>query len=33
MDILEILVHGAYRFDERMDEMKSYLSHPDKTVN
>ena len=34
MDILEILVHGAYRFDERMDEMKSYLSHPaSKTVN
>ena len=34
MEALELLVHGAYRFDERMDEMKSYLSHPaSKTVN
>lgn len=33
MEALELLVHGAYRFDERMDEMKTYLSHPNKTVN
>ena len=34
MEILEILVHGAYRFDERMDELTSYLSHPaNKAVN
>jgi hypothetical protein len=34
MEALELLVHGAYRFDERRDEMKSYLSHPaSKTVN
>ena len=34
MEALELLVHGAYRFSERRDEMKSYLSHPaSKTVN
>ena len=34
MEALELLVHGASRFSELRDEMKSYLSHPaSKTVN
>ncbi len=33
MEILEILIHGAYRLRDRMNELSTYLSQPDKTVN
>ena len=33
MEILEILINGAYRFRDRMNELSTYLSQPNKTVN